>query len=52
MDFDPTYIYIGKFRGEVQWYMIENKDFISSIGFKLKKKKWKNSIINGQSLTF
>ena len=36
MDVDPGYKYIEKFRGGVQWYMMESKDIISSICFKLK----------------
>ena len=38
-DVDPGYKYIEKFRGGVQWYMMESKDIISSICFKLKKRK-------------
>ena len=38
MDVNPGYRYTEKFRGGVQWYMMENKDFVSSIGFKLKMK--------------
>ena len=38
MDVDPGYKYIEKFRGGVQWYMMESKDFISSICFQLKMK--------------
>ena len=37
MDVDPGYKYIEKFRGGIQWYMMESKDIISSICFKLKK---------------
>ena len=37
MDIVPGYKYIEKFRGGVQWYMMESKDIISSICFKLKK---------------
>ena len=36
MDVDPGYRNIEKFRGGVQWFMMDSKDFISSIGFKLK----------------
>ena len=36
MDFDPGYKYIEKFRDGVQWYMMESKDIVSSICFKLK----------------
>ena len=38
MDVDPGYKYIEKFRGGIQWYMMDTKDFISSINFKLKMK--------------
>ena len=38
MDVDPGYKYIEKFRGGIQWYMMESKDIISSICFKLKNK--------------
>ena len=36
MDVDPGHKYSEKFRGGVQWYMMEPKDVISSICFKLK----------------
>ena len=36
MNVDPGYKYTEKFRGGVQWYMMESKDIISSICFKLK----------------
>ena len=38
MDVDPGYKYIEKFRGGVQWYMMNTKDYISSINFKSKMK--------------
>ena len=37
MDVDPGYKYFEKFRGGVQWYMMESKNIFSSIFFKLKK---------------
>ena len=37
MDVDPGFKYVKSFRGGIQWYMIERKDFISNISFKLKK---------------
>ena len=37
MDVDPGYNFIEKFRGGAQWYMMESKDNVSSICFKLKK---------------
>ena len=30
MDVDPGYKYIGKFRGGIQWYMMDSEDVISS----------------------
>ena len=36
MDVDPGYKYIEKFRGGVQWYLMESKGVISSINFRLK----------------
>ena len=38
MDVDPGYIYIEKFHGGVQWYMMESEDIFSSISFRLKSK--------------
>ena len=39
MDVDPGYEDTEKFRGGVEWYMVESKDIISSICFKFKKMK-------------
>ena len=52
MDVDPGYKYIEKFRGGVQWYMMETKDNISSICFKLKNENGNLVSFNGQSVTF
>ena len=52
MDVDPGYKYIETFRGGVQWYMMESKDIISSICFKLKNEIGKLVSFNGQSITF
>ena len=52
MDVDTGYIYIEKFRGGVQPFMIESKDIISSISFKNKNENKKLVSINGQSITF
>ena len=52
MDVDPGYKYIEKFRGGVQWYMMDSKDVISSICFKLKNENGNLVSFNGQSLTF
>ena len=52
MDVDPGYKYIERFRGDIQWYMMESKDFISSICFKLKNENDQIVSFNGQSITF
>ena len=52
MDVDPGYKYIEKFHGGVQWYMMESKDIISSICFKLKNENDQIVSFNGQSITF
>ena len=52
MDVDPGYKYIEKFRGGVQWYMMESKDIISTICFKLKNENGNLVSFNGQSITF
>ena len=52
MDVDPGYKYIEKFRGGVLWYMMESKDIISSICFKLKNENNQLVSFNGQSVTF
>ena len=52
MNVDPGYRYIEKFHGGVQWYMMESKDNISSISFKLKNENDNLVSFNGQNLTF
>ena len=52
MDVDPGYKYIEKFRGGIQWYMMESKDIISSICFKLKNEYNQIVSFNRQSITF
>ena len=52
MDVDPGYKHIEKFRGGIQWYMMESKDIISSICFKLKNENDQIVSFNGQSITF
>ena len=52
MDVNPGYKYIEKFRGGIQWYMMESKDIISSICFKIKNENNKTVSFNGQSITF
>ena len=52
MDVDPGYKYIEKFYGGIQWYMMESKDIISSICFKLKNENEDLVSFNGQSVNF
>ena len=52
MDVDPGYKYIEKFRGGIQWYMMDSKDVISNINFKLKNENGNLVSFNGQSVTF
>ena len=52
MDVGPGYKDIEKFRGNIQWYMMESKDIISSIYFKLKNENGNLVSFNGQSITF
>ena len=52
MDVSPGYKYIEKFRGGVQWYMVESKYIISSIRLKLINENNQLVSFNGQSITF
>ena len=52
MNVDPGYKYNENFRGGVLFYMMERKDIISSICFKLKNENNQIVSFNGQSITF
>ena len=52
MSVSPGYKYVCRFEGGIQWYMMESKDVISSISFKLKKENNELVSINGQSISF
>ena len=52
MDVDPEYKHIEKLRGNTQWYMLESKDFISSINFELKNENLNLVSFNGQRIRF
>ena len=52
MDVNPGYKNIEKFRGGVQWYIMETRDFVSIINFKLKSENGILVSFNGQSVTF
>ena len=51
-DVDPGYKYIEHFQGGIQWYIMESKDVISSLCFKLKNENGNLVSFNGQSITF
>ena len=51
-DVDPGYKYIEKIRRGVQWHMMESKDIISSICFKLKNENGNLVSFNSLSITF
>ena len=52
MDVDLGYKYVEKFRGGVMWYMMQRKDIISSVCFKLKNENIQIVSFNGQSINF
>ena len=52
MDFDPGYTYIKKVHGGMQWYMMESRDIISNICFKLINESIQLVSFNGQSIAF
>ena len=52
MTVSPGYKYVERFSGGITWYIMESKDFISSICFKLKNENNKLVSFNGQSITF
>ena len=52
MTVDPGYKYVGKFGGGVQWYIMDTKDIISNICFKLENENNELVSFNGHSKTF
>ena len=52
MTVDPGYKYVENFSGGISWYMMQSKDIISSICFKLKNENGNLVSFNGQSVTF
>ena len=52
MDVSPGYKYIEKFRGGLQWYMMETKDFISSNNLKLINEYGNLVSFNEETITF
>ena len=52
MSVSPGSKYVCRFEGVIQWYMMESKDVISNISFKLKNKNNELVSFNGQSSSF
>ena len=52
MDVNPRDKYIEKFRGWIMRFMMESKDFISRINFRLRYENGNLVSFNGQSVTF
>ena len=52
MTVDPGYKYVEKLAGGISWYMMETKDFISSINSKLKNENIELVSFSCQSITF
>ena len=52
MTVNPGYKDLEKFSGGISWYMMQSKDIISSICFKLKNETVQLVSFNGQSITF
>ena len=51
-DVDPGYKCIEKFRGWIQWYVMEVEEFISSVNLILKNENGELVSFSGQSVTF
>ena len=52
MTVDPGYKDVEKISGGISWYMMQSKDIISSICFKLKNENIQIGSFNGQSGSF
>ena len=52
MTVDPGYFYIEKYSGVIRWYMMESKEFISSIIFIIKSENDELVSFHVQSFTF
>ena len=52
MTVNPGYKYLEKFSGGISWCMVQSKDIISSIFFKLKNENIELVSFNGQSVSF
>ena len=52
MTVEPGYKYGEKLSEGIIWYMMQSKDIISSIRFKIKNENGNLVSFNGQSVTF
>ena len=52
MTVNPGFKYVESFTGGITWYMLQSKDIVSSICFKLKDENNQIASFNGQSITF
>ena len=52
MTVNPGYKYVERFAGGITWNMMQSKDIITRICFKLKIEKNQLVSFNGQSVTF
>ena len=52
MTVNPEYKYVEKFRGGIQWYVMESKDVTSNVNFTIKNENRNLVSFIGQSLTF
>ena len=52
MTVDPGYKNVENIAGGISWYMMNTKNFVSSISFKLKIENDDLVSSNGQSITF
>ena len=52
MSVSPGFIYVCRFEGGIQWYMMESKHLISTISLKLKNENNELVSFNGQSISF
>ena len=52
MTVNPGYKYVEKTAGDFSWCMMDPKDFISTINFKVKNENNELVSFNGQNFTF
>ena len=48
MSVSPGFKYVCRFKGGLQWYMMESEDVISNVSFKLKNEKNQVISFNGK----